>query len=97
MVVAFEFNDNPSTIYNARNRQNHLWHNIHDVISNKHFPLSKCLSNKESSKSIYHLSVKANKRKKNSENNSAVKPLGCASWFQFSFERCRRHFYDQKG
>ena len=35
--------------------------------------------------------------KKILKNNSAVKPLGCASRFHFSFENYRRHFYDQKG
>ena len=72
-------------------------HNIHDGLETEHFPFSKCSINKELSKSVYHLSVKANNRKKNSENNSAVKPLGCASRFHFSFENYRRHFYDQKG
>ena len=61
----------------------------------KHFPLSECLINKESLRTIYYLSVKVKKRKKNSENNPAVKLFGCASWFHFSFEHCIRHFYHQ--
>ena len=64
MVVAIEFIDSLSTIYNARDIWHYILHSIHDGISTKHFPLSESLINKESSKSIYNLSVKAKKREK---------------------------------
>lgn len=73
MVVAIEFIDNihqQSIILETDSITS-------CIISTTDLKLNISLSpiNKELSKSVYHLSVKANNRKKNSENNSAA--LNC--------------------